>query len=163
MQPRFVASQTQEMEAIEYNGGGSSIRIMAQNISSANFISNSNVVIHTNPAGEQRVPQTGVTTSDPSPPPPGTLSDSGSEIDGGDVKILRKNKLPLEKWEKLAKNLGLTDGEAADLKLRHQGLAELCCRLLEFWQEKESTEATKRRLAHALWMADEKDLAVEIK
>ena len=54
---------------------------------------------------------------DPSPPPPGTLTECGSEIGGGDIRILRKNKLPLEKWDKLAKNLGLTDGEAADVSI----------------------------------------------
>ena len=40
-------------------------------------------------------------------------------------------------------------------------LAELCIRLLERWEEKETNKATKKLLAHALWMAGEEALAKE--
>ena len=47
------------------------------------------------------------------------------------------------------------------LKMRYEkeGLSELCIRLLECWEEKEVNKATRKRLANALWMAGEGDLA----
>ena len=45
------------------------------------------------------------------------MTNSEDELDREDKNLLRKNVLPIEKLERLAKNLDLTDGQFSDVSL----------------------------------------------
>ena len=53
---------------------------------------------------------------EPSPPPPDLLTKSEEQIDRSEERLLNKNLISsLEKWEKLGKHLGLTEGQLSDV------------------------------------------------
>jgi len=160
VQQRFPANQM--AEEVTFNGAGCSVKILSQNIKIPMLIQNSNVVIN-NPATSGGAPES--MEREPSPPPPDLLTQSEEQIARNEERLLNKNPISSpEKWEKLGKHLGLTEGKLSDLKMRHEreGMAELSCRLLEAWKEKEAENATKSKLALALWMVDEKDSAKKV-
>jgi len=159
VQPRVVA--TKGHEQIDLTSGSCSVQIMTQSMQNVTFIQDSNVVINA-PSVARETAKTTELKVDPVPPPRGVLTESVDEINRDDEKLLNRNPISMEKWELLAKNLQLTEGQISDLKMRHRGMSELSCRLLEAWKERESENATKKRLALALWLADEQDLAKKV-